>query len=763
MQQQQLLAAHQAPQGQQQLWALGGMTTGMGVNVSSAMGVHQAAYPPPPHQAPHVFHQQAAFGTAQIGHARSPTGVVPDAGAVAMAAGTVGATPAGMGASVGGVSVAQQQSAVYNGALNIMFNNPSAVAAMQQQLGVGVGASVAGATQHQQPGQQLLTMQQPVNDFSSAMAAGMSSAAGGAGVPFGLGLPHVYSAGNLSDTVLGVSPFARATSAALQTAGGGRGIAVTPTSMEQYSPKDASLDYKSWQREGLVVDGAVRGKGAPGVADEAGSGGGTERKRGRGKARLFDPSPTSSKRQRQLATERRRQVASGYGAATGTARAPANGRRGGGNEAGGASRGQCEKTSGAPSKRSRVNSKGTGGKGGGDEEDAGEEHNEGRGRKGKRAKPKGGRVPILTWHFMHALIVARGSRLSLADCAEELPRRPDETTRNLLRRLYDVANLLEGICLVSKTSAKPASAAAGSTSNIFYRWTGAERSVLRDGGLRLSTQIVASYKAAGGSSVFPNIAASLDAPGTATKPAAKNRRTAAAHPPLPPRATAGAAGKVGTPGKMKKDRNAAAGGAGEGGALVSAAGTKGRKQSSARQRSAASGRAVAPRPQQEEKAEARASHLRNAGGGRQRRGKQSPAPAAEVEPPAASAGTDFGPLAVSTGFDGLTPSMMAPAMDSVGNKSSGNGTNEDVLEDAAATLLKIASTDDLLALGTQHFSAGGGGSGHAGVPPLVGAAVPDVQQQLYDPLAGEDAGTVGAGSDGPVRHSESSARVNALA
>ena len=319
---------------QQQLWALGGMTTGMGVNVSSAMGVHQAAYPPPPHQAPHVFHQQAAFGTAQIGHARSPTGVVPDAGAVAMAAGTVGATPAGMGASVGGVNVAQQQSAVYNGALNIMFNNPSAVAAMQQQLGVGVGASVAGATQHQQPGQQLLTMQQPVNDFSSAMAAGMSSAAGGAGVPFGLGLPRVYSAGNLSDTMLGVSPFARATSAALQTAGGGRGIAVTPTSMEQYSPKDASLDYKSWQREGLVVDGAVRGKGAPGVADEAGSGGGPERKRGRGKARLFDPSPTSSKRQRQLATELRRQVASGYGAATGTARAPANGRRGGGNEAG---------------------------------------------------------------------------------------------------------------------------------------------------------------------------------------------------------------------------------------------------------------------------------------------------------------------------------------------------------------------------------------------------------------------------------------------
>lgn len=107
--------------------------------------------------------------------------------------------------------------------------------------------------------------------------------------------------------------------------------------------------------------------------------------------------------------------------------------------------------------------------------------------------------------------------------------------------------------------------------------------------------------------------------------------------------------------------------------------------------------------------------------------------------------------------------MMAPAMDSVGNKSSGNGTNEDVLEDAAATLLKIASTDDLLALGAQHFGAGGGGSGHAGVPPLVGAAVPDVQQQLYDPLAGEDAGTVGAGSDGPVRHSESSARVNALA
>lgn len=93
-------------------------------------------------------------------------------------------------------------------------------------------------------------------------------------------------------------------------------------------------------------------------------------------------------------------------------------------------------------------------------------------------------------------------------------------------------------------------------------------------------------------------------------------------------------------------------------------------------------------------------------------------------PAASDAGAGFGTFAVgAAGFGGLPPGVMVsappPGMGMLaggggggGSNGSGGGTtNEGMLEDAAATLLKIASTDDLLALGTQHFSPGAGGIG----------------------------------------------------
>ena len=145
-------------------------------------------------------------------------------------------------------------------------------------------------------------------------------------------------------------------------------------------------------------------------------------------------------------------------------------------------------------------------------------------------RPKGGRVPLLTWRYMHTLITARadedGAALTLTEIAQCFPRKADEPLRNLTRRLYDVANLLEGIHLVEKRMLRDdaehdtiESPRIGHHS-ISYVWADVDLEMARDGGFELHQRLLRAFIAARGTVLFPAIPAALLVPlaGDAAKP-----------------------------------------------------------------------------------------------------------------------------------------------------------------------------------------------------------------------------------------------------